>query len=753
MKRYLKPVFKSILFLLTYAIFRGLINIPLNKFTNGPLNQLPASSAFMAAIITLLIFLHIERKKLDYIDIHFDTSGRSNFAKGMLKGFKYSLLITAILCISFEVVFSGFIKNDMNLFSVIILGIINLLLMACFQELLYRGYILHYLKYRFSISGAVIISSLIFAAAQSFSIYATPLTFLNNFLAGCILSIFVLKYDSLEYALGLHFTWDIIMYLIFSFSRGGGENQGIYNLSYKNIEMLNGGSYGPEGGLIFTFATLILILYFYKKLDRKRSFFVSRKSLCLSLILLAAAAVYVIYDGLIWYPEAENFSHTPIKSMGRLHNVNDYTLDWKLEMASKKIQGNEEVDYINTSSDNLKKVYFHMYAAAFKEYGGGIKIKRVTVNGEDAKFSIEGSDGTLLNIPLKEVLNSGSRVKINLEYTIDIPRRSNNGFADRFAYSNNAINLGNCFPIAAVYEKGSWDKHLYDKKGDAFYSETSNFQAKITAPEDYILAVTGIVDNTKIKGKEKIWSITANGVRDFALTASNKFKVAEGNVNGTIVKSYAFNKYKAQKVLNISRDAIMSFNKRFGEYPYPTCSVVETDLNGGMEYPTMVMILSTGYDNININDFLSKIFYKSAIGELEFTVVHELAHQWWYGLVGNDEFREAWIDEPLTQFSSLLYYRDKYGKDYFESIYTRSIANLYNIEKTSIKSPDFKRPLNQFEDNEYTALIYARVPMLIKKYYDAVGDEKFNDVLRAAFRKYEFKVLKGEDYPIPLETN
>lgn len=167
----------------------------------------------------------------------------------------------------------------------------------------------------------------------------------------------------------------------------------------------------------------------------------------------------------------------------------------------------------------------------------------------------------------------------------------------------------------------------------------------------------------------------------------------------------------------------------------------------------MVMILSESYDNISFGNLFSKLFYKSATGELEFTVVHELAHQWWYGLVGNDEYRDAWIDEPLTQFSTLLYYKDNYGKDYFESIYRSSIANPYNLYKASIKNINFKKPLNKFKtDSEYTELIYYKVPVLIKGYYDKVGDAKFNNVLRQTFSKYEFKILKETDYPIPLNV-
>jgi membrane protease YdiL (CAAX protease family) len=752
MKKYIRPILISVLFLLIFIVFRTLF-YEILKNSNIVIKFLPSTSNFIAAILALFILMKRNNTSLDYIDINSISCGSKNFFRGMLKGLIFSFSVAALLYITFEAAFAGVTKGNISIFLVAIFGIFNIFMDVCSEELIYRGYILHYLKQKYTYSGAIIISSLIFAFMHNFNIYSTPIAILNSFLAGLLLSILVLKYNSLEYAFGLHFSWNIVIYLIFSSYKSRSEFPGIYNLSYKNIELLNGGGYGIEGGFLFTLALLCLIFYLYKKSYFKRFLYISKKNLCLTLILFLSVIIFTCYDIICWHTQSLTFDNGHLKTISKLNNANDYTMNWHLDTVSKKVLSSQDVDYINTSRDNLNEIYFHIYAAAFKKYDGQITLKNIMVNGEPAAFNIEGSDKSLLRVCLKNGLGSDKRVRIHLDYTIDIPHRSNNGFADRFAYSNNAINLGNCFPIAAVYEDGKWDKHLYDEKGDAFFSETSNFKVKITAPKDYILAVTGVVDSCQADQGEKIWNITANSVRDFALVASNKFKVAEGNVGGTMIKSYAFNKFKAKKTLVISGNAIKSFNRRFGEYPYPTCSIVETDLNGGMEYPTMVMILSEDYDNISFGNIFSKLFYKSATGELEFTIVHELAHQWWYGLVGNDEYRDAWIDEPLTQFSTLLYYKDNYGKDYFESIYRSSIANFYNLYKASIKNIDFKKPLNKFKtDSEYTELIYYKVPVLIKDYYDKVGDAKFNNVLRQTFSKYEFKILKGTDYPIPLNV-
>ena len=99
------------------------------------------------------------------------------------------------------------------------------------------------------------------------------------------------------------------------------------------------------------------------------------------------------------------------------------------------------------------------------------------------------------------------------------------------------------------------------------------------------------------------------------------------------------------------KDSLLFFNSKFGEYPYRQISVVKTPfLYGGMEYPNLVMIA----DNIVEKKDMARV------------IVHELAHQWWYGVVGNDQIREAWLDESITEYSAFLFFENhsSYGLNY-----------------------------------------------------------------------------------------
>jgi aminopeptidase N len=268
---------------------------------------------------------------------------------------------------------------------------------------------------------------------------------------------------------------------------------------------------------------------------------------------------------------------------------------------------------------------------------------------------------------------------------------------------------------------------------------------EITAPEEQVIAVSGYIDKQRTEGEKQILSVKAYSVRDFAFVASDAFKVEVAVVNGTLIKSYASSGKKAKKVLEYGADSIRLFNREYGKYPYPACSIVQSDISGGMEYPNLVMIESNEYGNVDFEDMLMTYYYGKPKGSLEFVVVHELAHQWWYGIVGNDEYREAWIDEPLTQYATLEYYRQKYGQEEFDRVYERNIKLGVNMFLMSGKGEDkpLNRSLDQFPHDEYYILIYNKGTMMYKDLNDQLGDETFDLLLRTLFEKYKFKTVTG----------
>ncbi len=752
-KRYFVPLFKVFGFILLFFIAWGIAASRLNLLLPEAYGKLAAEAAgLILGILLVLLYLKTDKKTFKDIGAVFRAGWVRELLTGSLFGAGAILGIILVLLAGGLAAVRGLeVSGAVPALSRFLAGMLRfLLLVAVAEELITRGYVYHYLRSKFTAAGAVLMTSFLFALMHALNPNATILALFNVFLAGVVLNLLVIRDSSLLSAIGFHFGWNFLMGTVFSSPVSGGAGRGIIKLSLKGHELLSGGSFGLEGGLICTLALLLILGYQIRHTrveSTLRGGLERRKNQVFAGFLAAAALIYVFTEIMTWTPTGITSDGSAPSQIGRYPDTHDYQLELRLDTGEKTLEGMQNVSFINNTGDVLKEAYFHIYPNAFGEYGGSIDIKSVRTAGKAADFRIEGEDRTLLAVPLEASLQPGGRQNIEMEYVIRIPQKGNKGFGDRFGYGDNTYNLGNFFPIAAVYENGEWDKHPYDDKGDAFYSETSNFDVTIAAPEMQVIAASGVILGREQAGPDRVWQIRANAVRDFAFVASDMFRVEEVMVEGTLVRSYAGSRVKAKKIAEIGADAIRIFNEKYGKYPYPTCSIVQSDIGGGMEYPNLVMIESNDYGNTSFANYGAALFFGKPKGSLEFVTVHELGHQWWYGLVGNDEYREAWIDEPLTQFATLAYYEEKYGREAFDRLYGNYIelsAKVFLMEEQNAGA-SMARSLNEFDEDEYYVLIYHKGTMMFKDLRDQLGEETFDRFLRTLYDRHKFKIVKGEE--------
>ncbi|HWR61149.1 MAG TPA: M1 family aminopeptidase [Clostridia bacterium] len=753
-RRYLLPLLKVFGFIAVYTAVITII-IGLAFFSSGKEvpERLLGLLSLLTAIIVTLLYLRLDGRSFGETGCSFHTGWYRTLARGAAEGAVAILPVFGLLLVSGLAEIRGL---NAAVYGPVTMKLVEGFLMYLFsvaftEELLTRGYIYHYLKSRFTVTGAVLATSAIFALMHVFNPGVTPLALFNIFLAGIVLNLLVLRDRKLWSAVGFHFSWNYIMGTIFASPVSGGVQDGIIKLSLAGDELLTGGAFGIEGGVICTAVLLLTITYLLCCSGGGKSFLSGLrlwKNRSFLGLLIIGIMVYIVCDILFWLPKPVPSDSMEANQPFYYRDVHDYTMKLALDTDAKTLSGQQTVSFINNEDVPLEEAYFHIYPNAFEKLGGSIAIKGVKTNGGDSQYRIEGQDSTLLYVPFLTPLQPGNRNRIYIEYEISIPREGETGIGDRFGYGGNTFNLGNFFPIAAVYEDGSWDKHPYDEKGDAFYSETGNFDVEIIAPEKQVIACSGYVEEEKAADGVRRLKIKAYSVRDFAFVASDMFRVEEAMVDGTLIKSYAASRRKAKKVLEYGKEAIRLFNKSYGQYPYPVCSIVQSDIGGGMEYPNLVMIESGEYGSVSLNDYLASYYYGKPKGSLEFVVVHELAHQWWYGLVGNDEYREAWIDEPLTQYSTLEYFRQRYGQKEFDRLYERYIKLGMEafLMSDSGGSNALNRPLDRFSSNDYYILIYNKGTMMFKELEDQLGDEKFGRLLRTLFDRYKFGVVTGEKF-------
>lgn len=430
-------------------------------------------------------------------------------------------------------------------------------------------------------------------------------------------------------------------------------------------------------------------------------------------------------------------------------DLNNYQIDISIDEENKSYRGKQRTRFTNTRGVELEEIYFRLYPNAFKDFErspsilgdaneytfkkGYIDIENILIDGEKVRYEIEGQDETVLRIELPKALLKDSQIDIDMEYFVKLPTSK-----DRFGYGENTMNFGNWYPVLSVYDESGWSKDPYYSIGDPFYTDLANYQVKISVDKDIVIASSGNILEEKLVGDERIYKIEGRLMRDFAFAASPDFKVEEEKLDETLVKLYYLedNKPMIKESMKYSVDSLKAFNEDFGKYPYGTYSVVLTEFPSGMEYPTIV--------------FINKDLFKDQLKKsLEQVIVHETGHQWWYGLVGNDQVKEAWLDEGLTSYSEVVYMDKVYGEEQGDLYCQDNFETGYSIVEGYLKGLDQRvnKPLDKFEDwSDYGPLVYTKAAMFIRDIEDKYDKATLLNILKTYFTRYKYKIATTEDF-------
>ena len=434
-----------------------------------------------------------------------------------------------------------------------------------------------------------------------------------------------------------------------------------------------------------------------------------------------------------------------------------YEIECELDTDNKTLSATQTVDYYNNDNIEMKDIYFHVYPNAFRTketapflfndfdnaYKRGFEpgyAEILFVSGYEEgiekllDYSFSGEGNTILQVQLNKPIKPGGRTVLKISFKLFIPPA-----CERFGYGKDHFNLGNWYPIAAVYDdKDGWNLDRYYPIGDPFYSDASDYKVSIKAPKDYVIAASGKNTN-KTEGETHVtWEFEESAIRDFAFVANNKFKIVQEKQDGTVIKSYFYEGHeeKGMEALDIGIKAIKTFNKFYGKYPYSDFSVVETEFPSGMEYPTLVYI----------SDRLYRPDYSS--DPLIITIVHETAHQWFYGIVGNDQIDEAWLDEGFAAYSEIIYTEHIYGKKTGKEYYAVSVENsVEDALSSNIIDGLLSKSLSDFSDwSDYGPTAYDRGAQLLHRLRIMLGDDNFFKILKTYVEQYKFKIAYTEDF-------
>jgi hypothetical protein len=321
-------------------------------------------------------------------------------------------------------------------------------------------------------------------------------------------------------------------------------------------------------------------------------------------------------------------SRTPTPAPGVLTTPSDpaYEVSLAADEAGHVWTGTERIGFRNSAADPLDRVWLRLWANGPE----GCDPLAVDVTVTDGGTAGEPQRAcTALEIVLPAPLAPGERASIALSLTITVPPRN-----DRFGYHGNVANLGGALPILAILDDGGWHLDPYVDIGESFYSVPGRYRVTLEVSTSMATPATGTLVQREEVGDRERRTFVAEDVRDFMWSAG-RLAARSATVDGILVRVWSspdeVTAARATSALATTRRSLRTYDRLFGAYPYQELDVVlgRFVTFGGMEYPQLVLAKP------------------SAI-----PIAHEVAHQWWWVVVGSDQYAEPWLDESLATWSA-----------------------------------------------------------------------------------------------------
>lgn len=447
----------------------------------------------------------------------------------------------------------------------------------------------------------------------------------------------------------------------------------------------------------------------------------------------------------------------------------EYEMDINFDVETHQFSGNQTLKYYNNSPDTLYEVFYHLYFNAFQPNSmmdvrnrslpdpspkiadkimnldsseiGYHEIISLTQNNKALKFHIEG---TVLEVDLETPIPPNSSAIFRMEFTSQVPlqiRRSGRNSEEGIDYS-----MSQWYPKMAEYDTRGW--HAIPYVAREFYAPWGDFNVSITIDKDYILGGTGIVKNPEAVGyryaektsdasDDKLtWEFEAKNVHDFVWAADRDYvhEIRESE-NGFKVH-FLYQEQEDAKMwadaIDYTMKAFPYIQENFGEYPYPQFSVIQGG-DGGMEYP-MATLITSG----------------RSISSLVSVIIHELMHQWYYGILANNESYASWMDEGFTEYAEMYTKAFIYNSKGRDHEFFNPIASAY-VSYVIWAKTGFEEPMNTHSDhfgtnNAYVISAYTKGKVTLQQLKYVIGKENVEKGLLKYYDEWKYKHPWPDDF-------
>jgi hypothetical protein len=491
----------------------------------------------------------------------------------------------------------------------------------------------------------------------------------------------------------------------------------------------------------------------------------------------------------------------------------NYTIKVTLDDQLHMLRGSEEFVYTNNSPATLNSLYIHLWPNAYKdkhtalakqlmmsgkdllfrndpEYQGFIDSLDFKADGLSVQLTYDAKHVDIALLTLNKPLAPGEKVVITTPFRVKLP----SGEVSRMGHIDQSYQITQWYPKPAVYDEKGWHQMPYLNQGE-FYSEYGSFDVSITLPENYTVGATGDLqtereikrlnllaeyngvglrnpdidwsnidkhyESSESSGVMKTLRYTQSRVHDFAWFADKTFRVLKGEVilpqSGRVVTTWAMYTENSADLwkphaLEYLHDGILKYSQWNGDYSYNQVTAVDGTISagGGMEYPNVTVI-----GNVSTKE------------ELEVVIVHEVGHNWFYGILGSNERDFGWMDEGLNTLNEMRFVAEKYPDNTRLSDMVGGAAKKLGFVGLSHKdegdvlyrcmsSFGVDQPIHShsadFSQTNYGGVMYQKTGLVFHYLKAYLGDSLFDLCMHTYFDRWKFRHPQPEDFQVVMEA-
>ncbi len=469
---------------------------------------------------------------------------------------------------------------------------------------------------------------------------------------------------------------------------------------------------------------------------------------------------FALYDAVLPEHRADAVAATA----GRLSHYRVAATLHSMAGQPTSITGTVDLRYHNDTGRAQSALYVRLYPNDERYAEGGLEVRDVTVDGvpvvpgaplptpplaaPGVGAAPAAADPTLARLALPAPVPPGGTAAVAMAFTTTVPTApaEGTGLFGRYPDTGTWV-LAHWFPLLAGHDPSAgWDLVRPAPWDDPVFAGFALFDVTLTTPKAMVLAASGVRVEEAVGGDEVRRRYVSGPAREFSVVADDDFAAASRRVGGTTVTVYHDPEDAAggEQILAYAAQAVTVFNEVFGPYPYAELDVVAVPSVVGFEFPQLVLIGT---------EFVADpAGAGSRVGAVEFLVAHEVAHQWWYGLVGNNQRRHAFLDEGLAEYAAVLYFERQHGAPSAEQQVNLGLRLRYASMVFAAGDHVVDQPTDAFPDETaYFTTVYRKAALGFAALRAEIGDAAFVAGLRAYVEEAQFGVAAPADLRAAFE--